>query len=274
MLVCASCGADWDIHGKQYKRLFSDKVDYKCMSCKSKKKPDALEALRWEWEQPAENKKNVLVIPDLHLPFVKNGYLEFLKSTYDKWDCNTVVSIGDMIDFHAMSRHASDPDGMSASDELESAIVYAKEIANVFPVMKVCYGNHDRIPSRQAFDQGISASWIKTIKDVLIEHGVKCHGWDFSTEHIIDNVMYVHGENRKAKARMLQDGISIVQGHYHTEANIHHHANNYQRNFSMQLGSLISDHSYAAAYAKHFPKSIKCCGLVLDGTPIIEMWKL
>ena len=46
---------------------------------------------------------NVLVVSDLHLPFVRNGYLEFVKEQYNKFGCKTVVFIGDIIDNHAIS---------------------------------------------------------------------------------------------------------------------------------------------------------------------------
>ena len=66
--------------------------------------------------------RRILVIGDLHCPFELDGYFEFCLETYDRFNCNQVVFIGDLVDSHATSRHETDPDGMSAKTELERAI--------------------------------------------------------------------------------------------------------------------------------------------------------
>ena len=69
------------------------------------------------------NKENrVLVIGDLHEPFCLDGYLEFCKEQYAKYNCNRVVFIGDIIDSHYSSYHESDADGMGGKAELDLAI--------------------------------------------------------------------------------------------------------------------------------------------------------
>ena len=50
-------------------------------------------------------KKNVLVIGDIHEPFTLEGYLEFCKEQYDRFNCDTVVFIGDIIDNAFSSFH-------------------------------------------------------------------------------------------------------------------------------------------------------------------------
>ena len=223
-------------------------------------------------ELPKENR--VLVIPDLHLPFPKEGYLDFLKSIYDKYDCNTVIQMGDLIDGHYESRHPTDPHAMNAEDEFDAIIPYIREIAETFPVMKVLRGNHCRIVERATVGNNISSKWLKSLKDRLLDEGLPVDEWEFAEHFIIDGVKYVHGEGRKAKGRMLQDGISIVGGHYHAESYVHWHVNDYQKLFAMQLGALIQDEAYAFAYGKHFAKSHKNCGVVINGVPTIEYMEL
>ena len=58
----------------------------------------------------------VLVIGDTHFPFDLPTYLDFLVDTYERYNCNRVVHIGDCVDFHALSYHESDADGYSAGD--------------------------------------------------------------------------------------------------------------------------------------------------------------
>ena len=43
----------------------------------------------------------VLVIGDTHCPFDLDTYVDFLEDTYNKYNCNRVVHIGDCVDFHA-----------------------------------------------------------------------------------------------------------------------------------------------------------------------------
>lgn len=218
------------------------------------------------------SKKNrILVVGDLHAPFIKYGYLEFCQSIYQKYGCNKVILIGDIIDSHYSSYHEADPDGDSAGAELLKA---KKEISywhTAFPNAKVCIGNHDLIPNRKAMTAGLSASWVKSIDEVL-----ETPSWEFSEEFIIDNVMYIHGTGRKARNRTRKDLTSVVQGHYHSESYIEHYVGNNFSIFAMQLGCGVDRKSYAMAYGRHFDKPHINCGVVLEnGTlPILEYMNL
>ena len=68
-----------------------------------------------------KGKKNVLVIGDLHAPFIRDGYMEHCIRIRDKYNCGQIVFIGDIIDNHYSSYHETDPDGHSAARELELA---------------------------------------------------------------------------------------------------------------------------------------------------------
>ena len=262
MLMCGNCKMPWDECGAEYTRVGSSKVDYYCKNCGGKRKPTV------------KRDSNVLVIPDIHAPFMRDGAIEFLKSINKKYNCTDVVILGDELDNHYSSFHDTDPDGLSANEELSRAAEQLHRLATEFPVAKVCIGNHTAIPQRRAFSSGLSNRWIKSVKDVLLELGIPCEGWEYSDNWVIDNVKYTHGTGRQAKQRMLQDGISIVQGHYHSQSYVYHHVNAVQKNFAMQLGGLIDDDAYAFAYAKQFAKSHKNCGVIVGGVPIIEYMDL
>ncbi len=96
-------------------------------------------------------KRNILVVGDLHAPFIKEGYLEFCKKVYKEHKCNMVVFTGDVLDSHFSSFHDANPDGMAAGEELTAAIKQLKKWHKAFPKAKVCLGNHDRIAYRKAF---------------------------------------------------------------------------------------------------------------------------
>lgn len=85
----------------------------------------------------------VLAIGDLHCPFDLDEYLDFAIAMSIKWKTNKVVFMGDIIDNHYSSFHNTDPDGLSAHDELEYAIARLSRWNNAFPEAVVTLGNHD-----------------------------------------------------------------------------------------------------------------------------------
>jgi UDP-2,3-diacylglucosamine pyrophosphatase LpxH len=202
---------------------------------------------------------NVLVIGDIHEPFSLDGYLEFCKETQLKYNCGTVVFIGDIIDNHYSSYHEQDPDGKSAADELEMAINKLSKWYKAFPEAYVTIGNHDRLIMRKAFSSGLSKRWIKDYKDVL---GVP--GWNFVDEIELYGVTYVHGEGGTARSRVREEMQSVVQGHLHTQAYVEWNVGARYRAFSMQVGCGIDRRAYAMAYAKAGKKPVIGCGVVLE----------
>ncbi len=215
--------------------------------------------------------KNILVIGDLHAPFIREGYLEFCKEIYLKYQCTDVVFTGDLLDSHFSSFHEIDPDGHSAGEELRLAKNQIQKWYKSFPVAKICLGNHDLIPQRKIFNAGVSKVWLKNIGDIL-----DTPNWEYAEEFLIDDVLYTHGTGRKADIRMQQDLISIVQGHYHSESYIKYSVGKRNKLFAMQVGCGVDDKSYAMAYGKYFAKNHINCGVVLNGgnLPVIEYMNL
>lgn len=215
--------------------------------------------------------RSVLVIGDLHAPFIIDGYLDFCVEIMSKYACNEVVFIGDILDNHYASFHDTDPDGYGALEELEKAKKQIASFYSKFPNATVTSGNHDLLPNRKAFHSGLSASWIKKIEDVL---GVP--NWKFVEDVTIDGVMYTHGVGRQAAQRAKNDMISIVQGHWHSKSYIDHFVGLSDHIWAMQVGCGVDRKSYAMAYGKHFDKPHINCGVVLEnGTlPILEYMRL
>jgi len=218
-----------------------------------------------------EEERRVLVIGDLHAPFIRYGYLEFCQSVKKKYDCNEVVFIGDIIDNHYSSYHESDPDGHSAGAELLKAKNEVSYWYKAFPKAKVCTGNHDAIPYRKAMTSGLSSTWLKSISEVI-----DVPNWSFDESFIIDGNLYCHGIGRKARNRAKDDMISVIQGHYHSESYIEHFVGKNYKIFAMQVGCGVSDKEYAMAYGRHYKKMHINCGVILeDGRlPILEYMDL
>ena len=208
--------------------------------------------------------RRILVIGDIHAPFTLDGYLEFCEDVYARYNCNQVIFIGDIIDNHYASFHATDPDGMGGGDELDVAIEHVKMWSESFPVADVCIGNHDRIIMRKAFDSQIPSRWIKSYNEVLGTN------WNWVEHVVYDDVQYIHGEGGTARTKSKNDMMSTVQGHIHTQAYVEWSVGKMFKIFGMQVGCGIDSKSYAAAYAKNFKKQAIGCGVVIGGHTAIN----
>jgi len=218
------------------------------------------------------NKENrVLIIGDLHEPFCLDGYLEHCVKIRDKYNCNKIIFIGDVIDNHYSSFHTTDVDGMGGGDELDLAVEKLQRWIEAFPEATILLGNHDRIILRKAFEGSIPKLWIKSFNEVI-----GAPDWDFVDEYILDDVLYVHGEGGQARYRMKKELTSIVQGHLHTFGYIDYIVGRNYKIFGMQVGCGIDKDSYAMAYSRHFPKPFISCGVILDNgkLPILEPMEL
>jgi predicted phosphodiesterase len=211
------------------------------------------------------SESRILVIGDTHFPFDLPTYLDFLVDTYQKYNCNRVIHIGDCVDFHALSYHETDADGYSAGDELRLAKRHFKRYYDVFPDMDVIWGNHSRMVSRKAMTSGIPKEWIKEFAEVF---GVP--NWEYHHELVVDGVLYIHGEGGTARGKCKNDLQSVVQGHLHTQSYLEFVVGRNNRVFGMQVGCGIDHEKYAFAYSKAGKKPAISCGVVINGKePIV-----
>ncbi len=212
----------------------------------------------------------VLVIGDLHAPFTLTGYLEHCIDVYRRYNCNTVVFIGDIIDNHYASYHETDPNGLSGGDELSLAVKQITPWYEAFPNATVIVGNHDRMIQRKAFSSSVPREWIKPYNDVL---GTPT--WEWMDRLVIDDVQYIHGEGGTARTRCRADLMSTVQGHLHTQCYTDWVVGANFKVFGTQVGCGIDFGAYAMAYAKRGKKPAIGCAVVIDGkTCINELMEL
>lgn len=208
-----------------------------------------------------KKENRILVIGDLHEPFCLDGYLDFCKETYQNFNCNKVVFIGDVIDNHYSSYHESSADGLGGKYELEQAIKKLSKWYKAFPIADVTLGNHDRIIIRKAQTSNIPSKWIKEYRDVL-----ETTKWNFVTDVYYDGVRYVHGD-KSGKPRMAakRDMVSTVSGHYHTDFYVEWLFGKTRAIFALATGCGIDSKSYAMSYMQGGKKEAIGCGVVIGG---------
>lgn len=216
------------------------------------------------FENLTRDETRVLVIGDIHEPFVRTGYLEYCLKIQAAYNCNRTVFIGDVIDNHYSSYHETDPDGMGGGQELERAIEGVRKWRDAFPVADVIIGNHDRLVMRKAFSSSVPRAWIKSYNEVLGTN------WNWTERIVIDGVQYVHGEGGTARNKAKSDMMSTVQGHIHTQAYTEWLVGRNFKVFGMQVGCGVDAESYAAAYARAFKRQAIGCGVVIGGHTAIN----
>lgn len=220
-------------------------------------------------EKPADDgKHNILVIPDLHAPFIHKDALRFCLDAYDENDIDEVIFLGDIIDNHYSSFHDADPDLMIAGDEIRIAREQLFAWKEAFPIAKVMYGNHDLIPNRKAFAAGLSKTWVRSIDDVY-----DLKGWDFVHHYTVGRNYFCHGMGMNVVTRARQLGLNVFQGHLHSKFSCTLVSVYPKPTFAVQAGCLIDHNSPAFAYARDYTPQAKGVVIIKDalGNPEIIM---
>ena len=212
--------------------------------------------------------KRILVISDLHIPYHRKDSFAFLKEIKKQFKPDTIINIGDEIDCHALSFHDTNPDLPSAGHELSLSKEYIKELENIFPQMTLLDSNHSSLIYRKGIKHGIPRGFLKDYNEFL---NVKKWNWvNDLTITLPDKqrCFFTHGISADV-ARVSQiQGMSTVQGHFHSKFKIEYWANSDALRFGMQVGCMIEQTNMAFHYAKNFKtKFIMGCGMIIDSQP-------
>ena len=200
-----------------------------------------------------------------------DDYPAFLLDTYEQWDCDRVVHIGDLVDFHAISYHQKVFGLQDIEREMDDARAQIAELTELFPNVDYLIGNHSALPTRQAADAGLPPSMLKSLAEMV---GLP-KSWTVHARHTdleIDGVIYRHGDkgrSNQANAAFVNAQMefkSVVQGHFHAQAGVCYGANQTARYFGLQVGCGTDPRSSYMDYSKIYTKRpLLGCGIVLDG---------
>ena len=76
--------------------------------------------------------------------------MHFLSAVKKEFKPDTIINIGDLLDFQSISMHDHDPDLPSPGDELTLAREYIKELESMFPKVIEVESNHSSMVFRRA----------------------------------------------------------------------------------------------------------------------------
>jgi len=211
----------------------------------------------------------VLVIPDTQAPFHHPDSVDFLREVSKEYQTNTVVHIGDEMDFHALSDFSNDPDGLSAGNELATGVEFLKKLYKLFPIVTVCISNHTARPFRKAYKSGLPTAFLRSYGEFLEAPDT----WEWADRWEIDDIIYEHGQKHGGQYAHLKHAMtnhrSTVIGHHHANAGVIYQANDEMTIWGMATGCLVDTEAYAFKYSKNFPrKPILGCGVVVRGHPL------
>lgn len=212
----------------------------------------------------------VLGAGDLHCPWQRRGYLQFLIDLYYQWGCNRVVFMGDVVDTHAISFHQKEPGCPGPLEEYRQAKEAVREFYKAFPKATVVLGNHDKRIVRRAKSVDIPDIFIKSYKEIW-----GTPGWDWVEDIVIDDCYYYHGDGQggeypaaNAVRKML---MSVVLGHNHTASGVKYYTNPTRRVFACDTGAGCDDKAMAFAYSeRNKRRSVISAAVVIDGIPYVE----
>ena len=86
--------------------------------------------------------KRILVISDMHIPYHHQDSFAFLEAIKKEFKPTFTMSIGDLLDFHAISMHTHDPDLFSPGHELNASKEHIKRLESMFPKLIEIDSNH------------------------------------------------------------------------------------------------------------------------------------
>ena len=221
-----------------------------------------------KFTEKVESENEVVgVIGDVHAPYDHPNYAQFCYDTFEKHGVGHVVAIGDISDNHAISRHMTETCAMSPEEEYKKTLEHVRKYTEMFPIVDLCIGNHDKIPSRQVATLGIPDVFLKSFSALWELPDT----WNIVEDIIINGVYYFHGTGSTGKTpafnRALNNRMSTVQGHAHSAFGVTYHANSMNIVFGCDTGCGILSEAYAFEYGKPFPKKpVLGCSVIYSST--------
>jgi hypothetical protein len=211
----------------------------------------------------------VLVIGDLHIPYHHPDTMAFLSAIKKKFKPDRVIQIGDEVDYHAISFHGADPNLMSPSDELESAIKKLQPLYKMFPQVDLIESNHGSLVYRKAKFHGLPSHVFKSYRQILqAPRGWKWH-FDLTIRLSNGTDCYLHHGKTADPLKLSQSmGMSAVQGHFHEKYSISYWGNSLGLYFQAFTGCLVNDDSLAMSYNNtNLKRPLIGSLIILDGWP-------
>ena len=218
--------------------------------------------------------KSILCLSDTHFPYEHPQYFSWIKKVKDHIKCDTVIHVGDLVDFHSISQWLHSAELPNIKYEIEDAKRRIKKLRKIFPMpMRICRGNHDIRIEKMAERASMPASFVKGLNDILeIDKSWKWT-WHDKFIEILPNgnqVYFTHHFKSNVLQSSKELGMSLVVGHMHTVAGINWYSSPLALNFAMCVGCSINPKHEAFKYSKNYIKRpIISVGAIVKNQPVL-----
>lgn len=213
----------------------------------------------------------ILVISDLHQPYGHSDTVAFLKAIKTKYKPDRVIFTGDEIDAHSLSFHEHNPDLLSPSDELQTAINRLQPLYRLFPEADIMESNHGSMVYRKGVFHGLPRHVFKSYRDVLEAP----KGWRWHPHMVLrlsngQHTYFCHSKGSDILKVSQAMGMSVVQGHSHERFEIRYWANSLGLYWGMHVGCLVDDDSLAFNYNKvNLKRPLIGSAMIINGLPLL-----
>lgn len=166
-------------------------------------------------------KRKFLVISDLHIPYEDKNAIEKALTLGLNHQCNELIILGDMLDFHKVSKYRHSKSAVEVEDEIALAREWLMKFSWQFGKMYFVPGNHEARLSTYIIDNAPSLTGLDELRlDRLL--GLEEYGCQFVEGFIhCGDMSFLHGHEfriggmdpaRKLFGKMKK---SAICGHLH-----------------------------------------------------------
>jgi len=228
--------------------------------------------------------KSVLVISDLHCPYMHQDAIKFLKAVKKKYKPDRVIQIWDELDNHWISFHDADPDLDSAWEELIKWREQLHQLEKIFPEMDIMDSNHWSLLYRRGKAHWIPKHMLLGYRDVIF--GDKQKDWSIKTTKGLwwnwypdwmtitlsnwEQCHFRHEGDAHIGNHAWHYWMSVVAGHRHSKFEIMYVSSPFNLRFGMTVWCLLDHKSMAFAYNKQQKKRpILWCAVIIEWVPTL-----
>lgn len=170
------------------------------------------------------NAKNVLILCDTHFPFHDKKAIETAVNC--KEDIDTIILLGDLMDFYGLSSYCKNPSLPTVREELLICKEFLKYLRDKFPKSQIIYyeGNHEIRLDRYIFSHAPALYGIETITmNTLLElHKVNVQYVENGTGLKVGSLHLLHGNEAAcrgginiARTMLLRTNDNCAFGNFH-----------------------------------------------------------
>lgn len=213
-----------------------------------------------------------LCISDLQSPYHARRAIQFLKRVQKEFKIprTNILCGGDENDSYHFSKYPKNPDQKDSTvEEFEKMKDFMRELAEAFPIMRLCYSNHGARPLKRLLEAGIPSIFMRDYKQLISAP----NSWQWQRSWMIKTkspFMIEHGHKWKGtspqKTAAINNGVSTVIGHHHSKAGIDYVTTEHRGTiWGFNIGCLIDREAIAFEYDtdNSFQPSLGC-GVITD----------